>query len=78
MTAAPFHSESPTRPVRSSRRFQPARATLLLLLLSTGMLGYSATQVLTGGTGHGQAAGLHLSTTQTPLHTATQLTGTQP
>ncbi|GGR41043.1 hypothetical protein GCM10008957_56530 [Deinococcus ruber] len=62
MTAAPYHSDAPTRPTRPSRRFQPARATLLLIL-STGMLGYSATQVLTTPA---QPEGFLLSTTHLP------------
>ncbi|ULH17559.1 hypothetical protein MF271_21145 (plasmid) [Deinococcus sp. KNUC1210] len=78
MTTTPFRTEVPARSTRSVRRFQPARATLLLLLLSTGMLGYSATQVLTGGAGHGQRAGFHLSSTQTPLPAAQPSTGNQP
>lgn len=46
MTTAPT-AEPVNRPERSPGRFQPARATLLLLLLSTGMFGYTATQALT-------------------------------
>ena len=51
------------RPKRSPGRFQPARATMLLLLLSTGMFGYTATQALTQKAGAGHPGGVQATVT---------------
>lgn len=66
MTVAPFHTETTTRPNRPARRFQPAHATLLLLMLSTGMLGYSATRALNSAS---RPARFHASTSRGPSAT---------
>ncbi|WP_425147705.1 hypothetical protein [Deinococcus sp.] len=78
MTIASHRTESPARSRRQPGRFQQARATLLMLLLCTGMIGYSATQVLSPSA---QQGGFHFSTTQTPSQTpssSAQPTGARP
>jgi len=72
--------EPVNRPKRTPRRFQPARATLLLLILSTGMFGYTATQALThvAGPGHPGQAQPSTQTVSPPAVQANATAGSQP
>lgn len=63
MTTTHPPTEAARRPKRSPGRFQPVRATLLLLLLSTGMFGYTATQALTQKPGAGHHGRVQASVT---------------
>ena len=79
MTTAHPPTEPAGRPKRSPGRFQPARATLLLLLLSTGMFGYTATQALTHGANAGHPGGVQGAVTQpTVLPSSPETPGSQP